>query len=65
MLIPIIGIYGAIIGTVCAELFGLIYQMYYSKELYPAKSVFKNLIPFLISGFIMLLTLKLIDLKCP
>lgn len=62
-MIPIIGIYGAIVGTMFAETFGLIYQMHYCKKLYPVKQLFKNLIPFIVIGVIMFLAVNLIDIN--
>lgn len=52
-LIPILGIYGAVIGTLSAELFGLIYQMILCKDLIDLVDTYKSLLPFAALGFIM------------
>lgn len=64
-LIPLCGIYGAIIGTTAAELFGLIYQMRLSKEVIRWRDLFKESVPFCIIGFIMFAILKMIDAISP
>lgn len=59
-LIPACGIYGAIIGTTAAELFGLIYQMRLSKEVILWKDLCKECFPFCIIGFAMFLILRVL-----
>lgn len=53
ILIPQIGIYGAIAGTTAAEIFGLCYQMSSSAEIVTYKSMAKEAVPFIMIGFIM------------
>ena len=60
-LIPVLGIYGAIIGTTAAELFGLIYQMRLSKEIILWKDLAKECFPFCIIGLTMFAVLKALN----
>lgn len=53
VLIPSMGIYGAIFGTLCAELFGMIYQGVLIKQLIDVKETIFSSIPFIVSGVIM------------
>ena len=57
-LIPIIGIYGAVIGTTAAELFGLIAQCFYCRKFINFKSLFKSTLIFAFIGVTMLLIIK-------
>jgi O-antigen/teichoic acid export membrane protein len=52
-LIPYIGVYGAIVGTICAELFGSIFQMICSKALIPIKTTILTMLPYAICGVVM------------
>ncbi len=52
-LIPIWGIYGAVIGTISAELFGFIYQIKLSKNFIMYRKIVKLCFPFLMLGGIM------------
>ena len=60
VLIPVCGIYGAIIGTTAAELFGLIYQMRLSKEVILWKDLARECFPFCIIGLAMFAVLQLL-----
>ncbi len=60
-LIPILGIYGAVIGTVSAECFGLIYQMILCRKFINIKDIFKLSVPFVIIGLIMFLVIENIN----
>ncbi len=53
VLIPVLGIYGAIIGTASAELFGLIAVMFVCRKYINFKQVVLLLIPFTIAGLAM------------
>lgn len=64
-LIPLLGIYGAVIGTATAEIFGLIYQACKCKRFVQFKDFFKPFIPFSIIGFLMLLSVKAISIVTP
>ena len=60
-MIPLWGIYGAVIGTVSAELFGVIYQLRLCREVLSPKEICKKLIPFSIIGVFMLLAVRLVS----
>lgn len=53
LLIPVIGIYGAVIGTCSAELFGCLYQCYLCREYVSFKDIFLPSIPYVVFGIIM------------
>ena len=57
-LIPLIGVYGAVVGTVSAELFGLIYQMVLCKKFIKAKDIVLSTIPFVLIGTIMYVAIR-------
>lgn len=61
-LICVLGVYGAIIGTCTAELFGLIAVMFICREYIEFKHVFSLIIPFFVSGLLMFIVIKLISL---
>jgi len=61
ILIPILGIYGAVIGSVAAELFGLIFQLSISKGFISAKVLLKTMVPFIVIGLCMYLVIILIS----
>lgn len=52
-LIRFIGIYGAVIGTVAAELFGLIYQMHLCRDVISWRDLFREAVPFCLIGLVM------------
>lgn len=56
-LIPVLGIYGAIIGTVSAEICGFIYQMYLCREFVKIRQLISTTSPFVIIGCVMLFSL--------
>lgn len=62
MLIPFLGVYGAVIGTGCAELFGVIYQAIKCKTLFDSKVMLKYCFVFGIIGFCMFIIIKLLGL---
>ena len=53
LLIPYFGIFGAVIGTICAELFGLIFQTYLCRKYIRMNSIILHMIPFAIFGITM------------
>lgn len=59
-LIPIIGIYGAVIGTISAEVFGIVYQMILCKKFIKPEEIIKISIPFTIAGGIMFCVIRLL-----
>lgn len=52
-LIPVLGIYGAIIGTVSAEISGIVYQLILSRNFLNFKHVLATVIPYAIFGAVM------------
>lgn len=61
LLIPILGIYGAVIGTFAAELFGLCYQLNTCKHFVSIKEVVNTTLPFVFIGAIMYGVLKAVS----
>lgn len=61
ILIPIIGVYGAVVGSVSAEIFGLLVQMVICRRFVNGREILRELIPFAIIGFLMLIGIKIID----
>ncbi len=53
ILIPRIGVFGAVVGTVSAELYGLIYQIILSRRIIRLRDIISSTIPFIIIGVIM------------
>ena len=60
-LIPVLGIYGAVLGTIAAELFGFVYQLRLSREVVRWKDFGKQALPFCIIGFIMFAVLEVMN----
>lgn len=52
-LIPVLGIYGAVIGTLAAEICGLIFQMILCRKFLPVKDVIITMIPYALFGAVM------------
>ena len=52
-LIPILGIYGAVLGTICAELCGFIVQAWLCRNMIDVRIIPKTLIPFIMIGSLM------------
>ena len=63
ILIPIIGIYGAVIGTVVAELSCAIIQVVLCQAVISVNKVIKTSIPYIISGGVMYFIIGLIKLR--
>ncbi len=61
VLIPIIGIYGAVIGTIVAELLGMLLQIAVCRKQVNFKEMLKSIITFFIAGLIMYIVIKTID----
>ena len=49
-LIPVLGIYGAVVGTLAAEICGLVYQMILCRKFLPVKKVLITVIPYVLFG---------------
>lgn len=60
-LIPVLGAYGAIVGTLGAELFGTVSELYLSRKFLSFKEVVLNGIPFFAFGGVMSLVLYFIQ----
>ncbi|MDE6586667.1 MAG: UDP-galactopyranose mutase [Clostridia bacterium] len=52
-LIPVLGIYGAVIGTLSAELCGLCFLLVVSRKFLPIKTVLLSILPYAVGGAIM------------
>lgn len=61
LLIPLIGVFGAVAGSVSAEIFGLIVQLFICRRFVKIKEILNELIPFILIGGVMLLCIKYID----
>lgn len=57
-LIPYYGLYGAVWGTVGAEVFGLVVQAWLCNRYYDFRKLIKIVVPFLVNGYIMFAFLK-------
>lgn len=53
LLIPRIGIYGAVFGTLCAEIFGLLFQGVLVKQYINIRETIYSSVPFIVSGVVM------------
>ena len=60
ILIPKCGIYGAVIGTVSAEMFGLFYQGYLVRNYINIKDTIIKSCPFVMSGILMFAAIKVV-----
>lgn len=61
LLIPYIGIYGAVIGTIGAELIGFIAEFYVCRKYLSIRGFLSNTIPFAIIGAFMFLCVKAVS----
>ena len=59
-LIPVLGVYGAVIGTCYAELFGCLYQCYLCRKYVSFKEIFLPSIPYAVFGALMYLVLLVV-----
>ena len=64
ILIPIIGTFGAVVGTIIAEFVCTIFQIYLCRSIIKIKKIIKTSIPYILSGIIMYLIIFLIKYKC-
>lgn len=63
VLIPVIGVYGAVIGTIIAELVCTIIQIILCKSILSIEKILKTAIPYLISGLIMFCVIHIVKIK--
>ena len=61
ILIPFIGVYGAVVGTLAAELFGMIYQMILCRKVISPLIYIKKSIPYVVIGLIMFFVLYVLN----
>lgn len=61
ILIPVVGIVGAIIGTTCAELFGTLFQLIAGRKIYSLRELFKIILPFGFISFIVCICINRFD----
>lgn len=52
-LIPVLGIYGAVVGTIAAETFGTCFQLIVSRKFLPITKIILTIIPYAVSGAVM------------
>lgn len=52
-LIPVLGVYGAVVGTYCAELWGLLCQMILCRRFVSISRLLRSALPFCVSGILM------------
>ena len=64
-LIPKMGVFGAVLGTVVAEILGLVIEFYICRKYINIKDFIKTGIPFLCIGTVMYLAIKLISQILP
>lgn len=60
ILIPSLGIYGAVIGTICAEAVGLVAEVWACRKYLSLKTVLNCSVPFAVCGAIMYLCVRLV-----
>lgn len=60
-LIPIIGIYGAVTGTIVAEIVGLILEIRISREIFDFKELILQIIPYVLIGLVTFFVLRFIS----
>lgn len=61
IMIPILNVEGAIVGTLCAELIACILQFYFVRKDLPIKKMLLQNVPFFCFGTFMFIIIKLID----
>lgn len=59
--IPIIGIYGAVLGTVSAELFGIVFQLAICRKFIKLSEIMKTAVPCFIMGIVMIFAIKILQ----
>ena len=59
--IPIIGVYGAVLGSVSAEVFGFVVQIIICRRFINVRDIIKELLPFSVIGALMLVSIQAIS----
>ena len=62
LLIPVIGVYGAVVGSVSAETFGLLVQLSICRKFVKISDILKELRPFTLIGSLMFVCVRYIDM---
>lgn len=62
-LIPKLGIFGAVVGTLSAESFNTIYEFFLSRKMINIKLFLKNTLPFIVIGLLMFIIVYIIDIN--
>ncbi|HAS92068.1 MAG TPA: flippase [Clostridiales bacterium] len=65
ILIPRMGVFGAVIGTIVAEIFGLIIELYICRRYIKLRDFIRMGIPFLCTGIVMCVAIRLISPALP
>ncbi len=60
LFIPLFDVYGAVIGTLSAEIIGALFQIFISRQFVSPKEIISNLLPFTFIGFIMYICIGLV-----
>ncbi|MCD8011763.1 MAG: oligosaccharide flippase family protein [Lachnospiraceae bacterium] len=60
LLIPVLGIYGAVVGTISAEIVGLTLEIWISRKYISLMKFLKNTVPYGVIGLIMFLCVRLV-----
>lgn len=60
LLIPILGIYGAVAGTICAETVGLLLVLWICRKYLSMRNLLQNVVPFALIGAVMCAGVKFI-----
>lgn len=61
LFIPIIGVYGAVLGSVSAEVFGFVVQIIICRKFINVRDIIKELLPFSVIGALMLVSIQAIS----
>ena len=64
-LIPVLGVYGAVIGSLAAELFGFCFQMALCRKMIRPDVFLKSFLPFAGMGFLMFLVVRQLSVIMP
>ncbi|MCD8377614.1 MAG: polysaccharide biosynthesis C-terminal domain-containing protein, partial [Candidatus Gastranaerophilales bacterium] len=60
VLIPSFGIYGAVVGTICAETVGLIAEMWICRKYLSLRTILSSSVPFALFGLIMYVCVRMV-----
>jgi len=60
-LIPLLGVYGAVIGSIAAELTGLVVEIFLVRKHFPARQLILECLPYAAVGMVMFAIVKAVD----